>query len=360
MGWIRVRGATFLGVAIAVVVGLVAAELFLRAVGFAPHADPPRHTFRREPPGPFLKPDPKLGYRPCSGRQTVTVDNTYSYTTTHVDRRRITRPLPWYRRDDRQCDIWILGCSFTYGDGLSDHETMPWIVQSKAPAFNVVNLAFNAYGTLHSLLLFREELAKGVRPKVLVLTYASFHDERNTLSRNWLKVHYRINPSVVLPYAEVNDQGELAVKSWSGACRELPLIRFSSVMRLADELYDLIDASISNERETTKAIIREIAEICRRKEICLVIAGLMKTEPTRLMLDWSRELGAHPINIAVPGEKEYYLPFNKHPNAKAARLYAERLTAFLKKTCLEEPSVAACRNRTPKDRRKSAPADSTR
>jgi hypothetical protein len=107
-------------------------------------------------------------------------------TVTHgPDTLRITHP-PNGPTSAARPQIWIFGCSFTHGWSLSDEQTYPWQVQRRIPEYEVVNFGVSGYGTVQSLIQFREALEQRSRSDVAIIAYASFHDERNTFSRDGL------------------------------------------------------------------------------------------------------------------------------------------------------------------------------
>lgn len=110
--------------------------------------------------------------------------DSYSFTVTHLpDTLRVTRPLSECHREDRREAIWVFGCSFTHGWSLNDEETYPWVLQQRLPDYQVVNFGVSGYGTLHSLMQFREALRTRDKPKAAVVAYGFLHDRRNTFLR---------------------------------------------------------------------------------------------------------------------------------------------------------------------------------
>src|SRR4051794_11301449 len=93
-----------------------------------------RVSLRIDPPEQVHLPDPTLGYRTGTGRFTITKTLTdpatgrgrsFAYTATMDDRgQRITGPPSAADTPDRP-EVWVFGCSFTWGMGLQDHETYP-------------------------------------------------------------------------------------------------------------------------------------------------------------------------------------------------------------------------------------------
>ena len=52
--------------------------------------------------------------------------------------------------------VWFFGDSFIQGYGLSDAETLPWIVQKRHPEFQVSNYGAGLYGTYQSYLAMKK------------------------------------------------------------------------------------------------------------------------------------------------------------------------------------------------------------
>src|SRR5262249_14741076 len=142
-------------------------ELILRARGFTPwQADPKVDLIRVEPGSKFFQKHPVLGYAHIEGRFNITLrglsptkKNELQFTATHLPNTlRITRPLDTYTSSDDREEVWIFGCSFTHGWSVNDDETFAWLLQKRFPEYNVVNFGVSGYGTVHSLLQFRDAL----------------------------------------------------------------------------------------------------------------------------------------------------------------------------------------------------------
>lgn len=82
----------------------------------------------------------------------VPIKNDIVYDTVHIStdflgRRTTVKPTS----DSTNRYALFFGCSYTYGDGVSDHETLPSFVQSLAPTTQVYNYGYLAYSPLHML-----------------------------------------------------------------------------------------------------------------------------------------------------------------------------------------------------------------
>ncbi len=72
------------------------------------------------------------------------------------------------------------GCSFTYGMGVNDEDTWPWMVQAQMPGYHIVNAATSAYGVGQALLRADSVIARDPdKVKAVILAFASFQVERD-------------------------------------------------------------------------------------------------------------------------------------------------------------------------------------
>ena len=73
--------------------------------------------------------------------------DTITISTDSLGRR--TTPLPDSLPRPRYA--LFLGCSYTYGDGVSDTQTLPYYFQAMSPAYRAYNYGYMAYSPLHML-----------------------------------------------------------------------------------------------------------------------------------------------------------------------------------------------------------------
>ena len=323
--------------AVTTVITLVGAELLIRPLGYGPYR--PRDAgIRVEPGGRFFARDSVLGYVHLPGRFRVTLPDGYVFHATHLPNTlRITHPLDTYGIGDPKPGIWIFGGSFTYGWSLNDEQTFPWRLQEDLPAREVVNFGVNGYGTLHALLQLRSALDRGgPPPRVAILAYAAFHDERNTFSRvrrRAVRSWSRLGP-LVQPYARLEPDGSLSYHMATSTYRELPLQRYSALVHLFAVRYDRMEYARHRSHEVSKTIVREFVDLARHHQVVPVVAAIA---PAGDMLDYARSLGARTVDIAVPLEGAWTnRPHDNHPSALADSVYAVRLDAFLRDSVPDE------------------------
>ena len=250
-------------------------------------------AIRVEPGGVLTAPDPVLGFTYLPGRFKVTFDDGDSWVLTHrLDSLRIARPVDADDAFRGRPGVWIFGCSFVHGWGLNDTETLPWKVQARLPGFDVTNFGVGGYGTVQSLLQFRRSRSRKPSPRIAIIAYAGFHDERNILSRRWRKGGYE--------YAHLGTTATPCV------CLEGDGLRFD------------FDLALAFAREATDAGARP------------VVAGISREGETEQMLRFARDHGIASVDISVDlTQRANRIRWDGHPSAVANDKSAERLTAFL-------------------------------
>ncbi len=141
--------------ALAFNVGFLFLALAVLEVHFGLLVRRPARYIRRPPASSYIVKDELLGFAPVPGsasRFTNVIGDDVLFDVTYTiddDGYRVQPPLG----DPPPAEsILCFGCSFTYGTGLSDEETWPWLLQEDLDnAYRVRNFAFMAYGP-HQML----------------------------------------------------------------------------------------------------------------------------------------------------------------------------------------------------------------
>lgn len=228
----------------------------------------------------------------------------------------------------------MFGDSITYGWSVNDEESYPWLLHEKLPEYRVVNFGVGGYGTVHALIQLRDELSQQRPPQFAIVTYAAWHDPRNTSIRLWRKMLLpasHLGP-VHQPYARLTEDGKLEIVNDSLAYREFPLMRYSAFMHAIEEAYNSYEERHARSREITRLLMKEIIDLCKAKAIPVIIASVTSDPLTTDLLKYCASLGAKTIDISVDLtiRENNNLPFDSHPSAAAHRQYAEKLASFLR------------------------------
>jgi len=328
----------FISYALIAVVLFAFCEVIARLKGFRPYTIK-QAEIAVEPGGKFFRAHPTLGYTHLPGQYRITLSGTYTFRATNLENTlRATHPLETYVETDARQQLWILGDSITYGWSVSDEEAYPWILHERLKDYEVVNFGVSGYGTLHSLIQLRDAFQQGRTPRMVMLVYASWHDVRNTFIRIRRKM---LAPSAYLgplnqPYARLNRDGRLEIFMDTVEYREFPLMRYSAFVHALEETYDNYEERHAGSHEVTKAIIKEMIELCRAHNTELILATLTSDPTTTDMIDFFRREGGKTVSIYVDMNKKENnnMPFDSHPSALAHKQYAEMLEAFLRSNVL--------------------------
>ncbi len=327
------RLAMIMTVPLLLFAAVAVAEVAFRAVGHKPFKPPAPYSVEGKP---LFRPDPELGLIINPGAWVFPrLKEAGTIRVTHSRTGRVTVSRAAVDSSGSRGSIWIFGCSYTYGWGVSDEETYPWLVAEALPNWEVVNFAVPGFGTVHGLLQIKRLLRSGKKPTVIVIAYAYFHDQRNTYLRKRGKEIFLSCPLQVRhPYAVRGDDGSLVFKTAPITYREWPLMRRSALVHWLERQYLQWEASRTDSRAVTKALLKETVDLCDRHDIKLVVAGIDENRrgDTEEILDYCRRLGVPTVDIAVDLRNTRYSfrPLDAHPNSCAHELYARRLTAFLK------------------------------
>jgi hypothetical protein len=317
-------------------ISIAGAELVLRFMGHQPWRTQNNSFFLVEPGGTWVIKHHTLGYTHRPGEFRITFRDGYSFKVTHLSNTlRVTHPRETSDSGRQKDEIWIFGCSFTHGWSLNDEETYPWLLQNEFPEYEIVNFGVGGYGTLQSLIQFQEALEQK-KPKLVIIAYAAFHDQRNVFLRQWRK-KIAILPTLrafpTYPYARISKDGDLISGMAEIEYSEFPFMRHLALVNLIEETYNRrVEDRLYSSHKVSKAIIRKFSHLAKENGVEIVVAGIGKDSLTRSMLEHSRGEGIMvtdmSVDLSIPGNRN--APHDNHPSAAANIQYARKLATFLR------------------------------
>jgi len=274
-------------------------------------------TFRITPEGPISRPHPIYGEIPRPGHYLVEIEvpdasGSYRFVMdVDQDGYRTTSPDPQVHAG--QPEVWIFGCSFTWGFPLDNADSYPWRVQSALPEVRVRNYGMQGVGNVHALRQLRELLEDAPRapPRVAVFGYCSFHRERNVggSARDVAPGEAAgATAAHLLDWRQV--LGERALE------QPLP----AGLPRPADQA-----------TAVTIGVMRELAALCSRHGIRPLLAVQYLVAPFDPVVEAARAFGMEVVDMQVDFRLPAFnvMPFDNHPNAEAHALYADKLLPAL-------------------------------
>lgn len=315
---------------------LVLVETYLRVTGFEPFSTPPDQPQR-------YVPEPTIGWVKKPGTYRVHLGS--EVPPRDVETRFLTNSLRATAKDmtapsGSRPQLLLLGCSFTEGDGISDHETFAWKLQERFPDIEVLNMGTSAWSTYQNLIAL-ENIAlrdpKMASIRAVIYGLVDFHDFRNIGNAHWHRAlaSQSSTGTVDLPSCDLDEARNLRCGS-PEPYLQLPLRRVLAFSTLAEELI------VSLQRRHRDELRREIevklleamsARLADRGIPFRVVYLAAVKEPKELYLELLRSRGldvddcVHPEQS--PGQSmddKYVVRANGHPNGLVNDYWAECLT----------------------------------
>jgi hypothetical protein len=320
--------AVFAVAALAIGVGgsLIAAEIFLRAIGVPPWKD-----FKDPLQGPrvLYEPDSKLGWRNRQGTFSIPTrpgSEPFRWTIL-ADGRRSTGPES---RPGRPV-VALIGCSFTQGIGLSDQETYAWNLQVKNPELAIQNFGTGGFGTYQSLLLLESLFAnpRWPRPELVLYGFIEHHEIRNVAAAEWTRLLASTSSRgrVDLPYCSIGVDGFLR-RHEPEHYPVLFLMRYSSfVNQLHQSLMNVVTLPRkAQRRRVTERLLAEMDGTCRSEGAPFAVLLLQASRETALhYLQYCKTERIDCYNVLSPMTADFRLSGDTHPNAKQNRIWADQI-----------------------------------
>ncbi len=258
------------------------------------------------------------------------------------------------------CDVYFFGCSFTFGFGVQDDETLPAQFGASQPRFRVKNYAFPGYGPQQFWLLMQRPSVVGPlsgRRGVVLYVHIDHHLNR-LIGTPDLKDWYATMPWLYLQDGKVVSGGDFDdrdrfIKTLDRELSGLALYRLaaSRVRRILPSI-EAQCTSPSN-RALYVAVIRDAREKLRAispdLEFCFVVyPGAEQAEPICAALesagirtlDYSHLFDGHYASAVPLWIPESMGTVGGHPVAAGHAIVVEQLVQDLPKLFPER--MAAC------------------
>jgi hypothetical protein len=331
------KAAYVLYLALIVPIGL---ELSLRLLGYQPFRQVDYQI--ESSPSNCIIAHYKLGFALHPGDFEVTINDGLHYSVRHgSDSLRVSDET--VAPGEVEDSIYFFGCSYTYGMGVDDSLTFPYLVSRNWPNGLIKNFGVPGYGTVQTLLQLEKLIAGGEIPDIAIINYADFHDERNALTPRYRRDLYlgyqRSNPSVKqsmqssqLPFAVKNEAGlVIDFCSWDQLYDQW---RYRETFALVNLLQDWSDRNLMrtiDKEGSSRQLFSVIKALCDQAGIRLIVTGLTPSVTTQNLLADLREMRIETLDISVDLASDQYrnAPYDDHPNQSAHAVFAKKITAYL-------------------------------
>lgn len=222
---------------------------------------------------PLFSVSDTLGFAIVPGRYKVTEHfqgrkHVFDLTVTDAGRRASSyAPVKASKR------LLITGDSALFGWGVDDEGTVPWLMQSRLPDYEVVNLSLNSYSTIHALLQLQQLVPQIGPDDIVVLEYHpatnAFNVAETEFLRNFLD-GYEMQlgdteklRAMMVPFGKIDAGGRFSVGR----------IRLSCAVEPPSPECDHPNVSTDVERQVTERAFDEIIALNIRHLMVALISG---------------------------------------------------------------------------------------
>ena len=147
---------------------------------------------------------------PTRGWSMVPATQVHRYGTTVTSNREGFRSLHDFANTPDRYQVIIVGDSFTFGDGIDDTETWPYMLERRDPRLNVLNMGGTGYGTDQMYITLRESIGL-YRPQLVIAAFISDDLGRALLTfRDFKKPRFVLrNNELVLTNTPIGTEDEV-------------------------------------------------------------------------------------------------------------------------------------------------------
>jgi len=219
--------------------------------------------------------------------------------------------------------VLFFGDSYIQGYGLSDAETLPWMIQKRHPELDVSNYGAGLYGTYQSYLAMKKWVHE---PASVYYLFNAFHEDRNAGAPSFLRIAKNPPAGWSYPYATISG-GELTGERSRGEVI-WPLSRRLRTVALVQD-YSLIIKSyfrLREKRRITEAILTKMNEtvLAAGGKLTIILLDL----DAKQRLEYRQFLESKHISFVDcdrPEQKDpkLRLPDGQHPTPKLNELLAQ-------------------------------------
>ncbi len=313
---------------------LLVLELALRFVGYAPYGGKdPRMDINS---AQFF--DSVKGWRSSEG-STVKIafkQNTKPFNETVLSSGKRATKIKnsfFQKPEFRKPQLVFLGCSFMFGFGVSDKDTLPWIIQNEMPEREVINFGTKGYGTYQNLLSMEEVVIKDLK-NVFIYGFNDFHETRNILYPPIIRNVMRQNElkNFYVPYCDLDKKGELVRHAPKGF-PEFPLRSSSAIISLIEDIYfslKTIPYLLKKDR-ITKLLLIEMNNLAEDNgDKFIVLLQRLSLEKKKEYISFLKDNKIKYIDGVHPkqNEPEMQLSFDSHPNQKMYQYWAKLVVDY--------------------------------
>lgn len=227
----------------------------------------------------------------------------------------------------------FFGCSFTYGDGVSDEETMPAHFQKIAPNYKAYNYGFLGYSPLHTLARLQSENVLSQIPQkngFAVFTYIQDHIDRTIPATRWVLLQQGRFPNLEHSSMKIEGLYKNKHRIWVDLLNRMASTNIWNYFRLgypkyhSDAHYQLVVDVIAQSK-------KEYQHQFKNDKFYVIIFPGQKISPSMKQMFEKAGLVIYDYSNLLDIKKYILEADPAHPNAEAYRKVMVQFYADLKK-----------------------------
>lgn len=242
-----------------------------------------------------------------------------------------------YNNNNR--DINLYGCSFTFGIGLDDTTTHAYYLQKMFPNYNINNYGTSGYGMAE--IYFKILKTINYKTKVVIINYAHFQTDRLPNSQYFAKMKNQYLSKNLINYLNKNSIiNSVVLYNHTVIDTIIPYVKYNekifqnhvATINLLDDIYnEFYERKKLHKLEISYLLLKKINEICKTKNITLILTNIDGYKQTNKDLEYFSNIGIKKIDLKIKNnDKKFNLqPNDNHPNQLANKLFAERIGNYL-------------------------------
>ncbi len=181
---------------------------------------------------PVFVPDPVLGYVMNPGEYDITEDFDHQKHMFHLHVTEGGSRAASYLPVKAAHRLFFTGDSSVFGWGLNDEETIPWLLQSRLPNDEVLNLSLTSYSTVQAAIWLARSNPKIGAEDSVILTYHPVTNYFNVAKPSVLTsllIGYELQlgdltamKGIQVPYGAIDANGNFEVRRVGLSCATSP------------------------------------------------------------------------------------------------------------------------------------------
>ena len=227
--------------------------------------------------------------------------------------------------------LGFFGCSITYGHGLREEQTFPYIICKNKKEYGYLNFGVAGYSLYQSLLRYIRKKDKIKFDKIIVTIHEDL-ERRNTCSFSWVKLINRFwgVPSVIKIFGTVLKLKPRKYFIFS----KFNLRIFLFFEFLFNYLIFFIGDLKFIKKNTNEYLLKEFKNECKKNDTELIILCLdniknLKDYLNKNQFNWCfSEIDLNEIDRNLEN-KWLLMPWDNHPNEKANNIFANKIGEVL-------------------------------